>query len=572
MSIFGRNNVSKYSPEQLRDEYGRWSTGGGGSVGHETADTVDAAQLALGVRPKHNSGYEFVSPNEGNLNLGGAMAGLTSARQIALLKASQDVDRSLGLDGSDKSVIGAWSDGAENSVMTTVQDSDYSKLKIAAAMKAHLANQKQALVFQQDAAGPAHLYDLNAKGSLESIHQALLSDGVNYHTLVPNEAGDGAKVFVVDTDGSMIGPVTKAAKRFGSVINYTSGHAEFIGTQKEDGSDNDQRNDARRAYEGIINQSSVQGATAKWAGIHNRWGATLQSAALGFKPSGGSGSASGGASGGTRLSTAQAKAQAVAGGHAPLNGLPQKPIELGDGNLYVPGPIGRIRDTADAYMKSAGLPYKPVTEYKKIDNDRAKNIANAYDAMANNPDDPATKASYAALAKEVMAQWQAVKKSGLKIDWIKPGQADPYGKSLRQLNEDVAQNNHMWVFPTTSGFGSDNSVDTTKNPLLKDSGETVNGHRMQVNDVFRIVHDYFGHLKEGNGFRAEGEDNAWRSHAAMFSDAAIPAMTSETRGQNSWVNSGPYAESNKTATPEQTHYAPQKIGLMPDWTWKDKGT
>src|SRR5262249_10272335 len=77
---------------------------------------------------------------------------------------------------------------------------------------------------------------------------------------------------------------------------------------------------------------------------------------------------------------------------------------------------------------------------------------------------------------------------------------------------------------------------------------------------------YFGHFKEGVGFRADGEENAWRSHAAMFSELARGALTSETRGQNSWLNYGPPAEHNKTASPADTIYAPQKVGLMPAWT------
>ena len=42
-------------------------------------------------------------------------------------------------------------------------------------------------------------------------------------------------------------------------------------------------------------------------------------------------------------------------------------------------------------------------------------------------------------------------------------------------------------------------------------------------------------------------------------------MTAETRGQNSWVNYGPYGDTNRKASGADTHYAPQKIGLLPDW-------
>ena len=54
----------------------------------------------------------------------------------------------------------------------------------------------------------------------------------------------------------------------------------------------------------------------------------------------------------------------------------------------------------------------------------------------------------------------------------------------------------------------------------------------------------------------------------LFSPQAVPAMTSETRGQNSWVNYGPHGEANR-ANPRDTVFADQKTGVMPDWTWRE---
>jgi hypothetical protein len=133
------------------------------------------------------------------------------------------------------------------------------------------------------------------------------------------------------------------------------------------------------------------------------------------------------------------------------------------------------------------------------------------------------------------------------------------------MTEDVRNNKHMWVFATRDGFGSDATFDVSDNPLLGDSGFEISGQPATINDIFRAVHDYFGHVKEGVGFRADGEENAWRAHSAMYSPLARRAMTSETRGQNSWVNYGPFGESNRTARSEDTHYADQKIGLLPEW-------
>jgi hypothetical protein len=60
----------------------------------------------------------------------------------------------------------------------------------------------------------------------------------------------------------------------------------------------------------------------------------------------------------------------------------------------------------------------------------------------------------------------------------------------------------------------------------------------EQNDKFRAVHDVFGHAAVGRGFSRNGEEAAFLSHRQMFSKRAIPALASETRGQNSYLNYG----------------------------------
>jgi hypothetical protein len=283
----------------------------------------------------------------------------------------------------------------------------------------------------------------------------------------------------------------------------------------------------------------------------------------------------GGPGGAGGVEEAQRAATEAAGARQPLEGLPTKPLKIGDSH-YVPGPSEQIHQVADDYMRGAGLPYNPPKQYIPVNKERAGRIAQAFEDMPHAPTDPSVRASYEALADETLAQFQAIKNSGLKIDFIKPGQKDPYYESPRLANQDMRDNNHLWVYPTESGHGtpegatgggrSKSSLEGShENVMLRPTGETINGHPLLVNDVFRIVHDYFGHFKDGNGFRADGEENAWRSHSAMYSDLARPAMTSETRGQNSWTNYGPHGEKNRTAKTEDTVFADQKIGLMPPW-------
>lgn len=248
---------------------------------------------------------------------------------------------------------------------------------------------------------------------------------------------------------------------------------------------------------------------------------------------------------------------------APLIGLPSEVMV--DGKPVAFGPFVPARAAAAAYVASAGLPFVPVATYVTVDKARAARIAQAFEEMKHDPEDPETKAAYAAMIEETLAQWQFIKGTGLKVEFITG--KDPYGNP-RNAILDVVRNNHLWVFPTSEGFGGTESqdVDISGNPLLEIvPGETISGRPVQVNDIFRIVHDYFGHVAEGVGFRADGEENAWRLHSSMYSPLARRAMTTETRGQNSWVNFGPYADFNRTAGPAETQYAPQKIGLLPQW-------
>jgi len=196
----------------------------------------------------------------------------------------------------------------------------------------------------------------------------------------------------------------------------------------------------------------------------------------------------------------------------------------------------------------------------------ARRVAGEYDVMRHDPTDAAVKRAYEALADETMQQYRAAKDLGLDIRFLKPGEADPYAASPALGYEDLVNRGRMFVFPTESGFGSSGEAPAS-NVLLKGAGRIGNKDDAVINDAFRVVHDLFGHHGPGNpSFRAPGEERAYQLHSRMFSPEARPALTSETRGQNSWVNFGPEAERNRTASGADTIYADQKTGIMPAWT------
>ena len=251
-----------------------------------------------------------------------------------------------------------------------------------------------------------------------------------------------------------------------------------------------------------------------------------------------------------------------------VEGLPSTYRIDGVGDVSVE-PFAPARQAARDYGQTIGRSAPELSGnyvYGPVDGERASRIAQAYEDMPNTPEDSFTQAAYNALAEEVMTQYDFMKDTGIEVEFY-PSDVDPYAASPREMIEDVKQNNHMYVFPTDAGFGTDGvtSEEVADNPMLRLTDEYISGRRARVNDIFRAVHDYFGHVKEGFGFRAAGEDAAYASHAVMFSPLARSALASETRGQNSWVNSGPEAKRNENASAADTIYADQKVGILPEF-------
>jgi GNAT superfamily N-acetyltransferase len=256
----------------------------------------------------------------------------------------------------------------------------------------------------------------------------------------------------------------------------------------------------------------------------------------------------------------------------PLEGAPAVP--------GINGPDPQLVTVAEKYAADNGIDLKRQSEYVEVDEQRAKRIADAYEQMADNPQDPKVKEAYQDLIKQTTAQYQALVDAGYKfwfMDLNIPSNEE-YASTPYNALRDLRQNKEMGVFPTTDGYGEGDitQAQIDANPLLADTGIKwpvggINGEMKPVlaNDLFRAVHDAFGHGLEGAGFRARGEENAWQAHVRLFTGPAVGAITSETRGQNSWLNYGPNGETNRTAKIEDTIFADQKIGLMPEWTWSE---
>lgn len=216
---------------------------------------------------------------------------------------------------------------------------------------------------------------------------------------------------------------------------------------------------------------------------------------------------------------------------------------------------------------------------------RQNEIAKAYEAAkSDNLSDAKVKRAYDSLAEKIKGQWDALEAEGITIEpWAdkdggewKNRDGQPY-KNSDELIADMRDNKHLYFFTTGKDtFGSRGEDGFAgNNPMMEDSGKTTkNGYPLLNNDILRAVHDAIAHGAFGVQFGPAGEEAAWKAHMATVNDPwARWALTTETRGQNSWVNfrdamlgedGMPLKKGDKGyVAPVDRPFADQKADLLP---------
>ena len=190
----------------------------------------------------------------------------------------------------------------------------------------------------------------------------------------------------------------------------------------------------------------------------------------------------------------------------------------------------------------------PKIEPEKVEKDaRSAELADDYQKMKHEPNDPHVKKSYDALVDDVKKQWDyATKKLGIQIV---PTDVDPY-KSYEEMKDDVEKNKQMKVWRGGNPLPEDH-------PLAKVDPKTGENY----NTMFRAVHDIFGHVAQDHDFSEPGEESAWNVHRQMMNHDAVPAMTTETRGQTSWFFNNEGVRGGEPLG----KFADQKAGLLPEY-------
>ena len=208
-----------------------------------------------------------------------------------------------------------------------------------------------------------------------------------------------------------------------------------------------------------------------------------------------------------------------------------------------------VLKSANTYNTSVGLPKIERHEFKPSDPVKQTEIANLYPKLqdVNSPSYKETdlekkiytdykskypqilekyaikdykdlvKKSYAQLIHETELQFNSLP---VKVSFH---EGDKGYENSSEMMDDVHNFNHLWVFK-----GGDDHTEL--------GSKTIDKNGITANDKFRAVHDYETHAAEGYEFGKDGEENAWIQHSKIVSPLAQWALSSETRGQNSFVN------------------------------------
>jgi hypothetical protein len=91
--------------------------------------------------------------------------------------------------------------------------------------------------------------------------------------------------------------------------------------------------------------------------------------------------------------------------------------------------------------------------------------------------------------------------------------ADHWQNIIRDAKHDVAENGRIEALSTAA------------------TGGTPNFRNPETNDLFRAVHDVWGHIASNRGVDRQGEEGAFQHHRQLYPPVARPALANQLREQ-----------------------------------------
>ena len=224
---------------------------------------------------------------------------------------------------------------------------------------------------------------------------------------------------------------------------------------------------------------------------------------------------------------------------------------LMDNSVLGSGPVSELAwtnlDTMTAgYLRSVGMDPKYVyfpreTEYA-IDSDFGEALAKAYVTVVDTVDPEIEKIYFmeGGFVSQLDDQYKYLSDpeagQGIVFEFKKRPASGAHYQTPEEMTEAI--DNQRFLVDSHAG---DLQVDEINGrSLLGRELPAEHPARAQGattwNDIYRAVHDVFGHARLGNSTTREGEDIAYMYHAQMFSPEARKALFLETRAQNMTQN------------------------------------
>ena len=174
--------------------------------------------------------YGFVSPNtKTDLKIQQAIAGMSSSDETKLLNKAINLSCVVRTRIRAFRALGAWSDGAEHSVLLRVKG-DEATLRYVLSRMGRDAQQKYVIYFHPNATGSVDLYTLRQRtGSrnLVALSNKLERAGIPFRTIVPSNGTTA--VYIIDLDRNLHTKILAAARILRARLNSETGNAELFG-------------------------------------------------------------------------------------------------------------------------------------------------------------------------------------------------------------------------------------------------------------------------------------------------------------------------------------------------------
>ena len=187
--------------------------------------TIVSAQQA-----QKSFNYGFVSPNtRTDLKLEGAIKEMNSSEEGRLRTKAINLSCVVRTRIRAFKALGAWSDGAEHSVMLRIK-SDEETLRYVLSRMGRDAQQKYVIYFHPRPTGSADLYTLRLRRrapNFVALSSALERAGIPFRTLVP--AGGTMAIYIIDLDRDLRQKILTAARRLHAQVSYETGNAALFG-------------------------------------------------------------------------------------------------------------------------------------------------------------------------------------------------------------------------------------------------------------------------------------------------------------------------------------------------------